>query len=85
MAFLRRKGNYANAPRSDLILPNLNLPKVDGRDVLAGLKDSPARKSIPVVTLTTPASETDTEGSYMHHANCYITKPVDPEGFLKVR
>jgi two-component system, chemotaxis family, response regulator Rcp1 len=84
MAFLRRVGNHANAPRPDLILLDLNLPKMDGREVLAELKESPLRKSIPVVILTTSASETDIEGSYLHHANCYITEPVDVEGFLKV-
>jgi chemotaxis family two-component system response regulator Rcp1 len=84
MAFLNREGNNANAPRPDLILLDLNLPKKDGREVLAELKESPALKSIPVVILTTSASEADIHGSYQHHANCYITKPVDLEGFLKV-
>jgi two-component system, chemotaxis family, response regulator Rcp1 len=69
MAFLRREGHYANAPRRDLILLVLNLPKEDGRDVLAELKDSPARKSMPVI-LTTSAIETKIEGSYQHCANC---------------
>jgi chemotaxis family two-component system response regulator Rcp1 len=63
-------------------LLDLNLPKKDRREVLAEFKGSP--KSIPVVILRTPASETDIQGSYQHHANCYITKPVDLEGFLKV-
>jgi two-component system, chemotaxis family, response regulator Rcp1 len=84
MAFLNREGNNANAPRPDLILLDLNLPKKDGREVLAELKESPALKSIPVVILTTSASEADIQGSYQHHANCYITKPVDLDGFLKV-
>ena len=84
MAFLGREGEHANAPRPDLILLDLNLPKKDGREVLAELKESPVLKSIPVVILTTSTSETDIEGSYQHHANCYITKPVDLEGFLKV-
>jgi len=84
MAFLNRQGNNANSPRPDLILLDLNLPKKDGREVLAELKESPAFKSIPVVILTTSASEADIHGSYQHHANCYITKPVDLEGFLKV-
>jgi chemotaxis family two-component system response regulator Rcp1 len=84
MAFLGREGEHANAPRPDLILLDLNLPKKDGREVLAELKQSPALKSIPVVILTTSASEADIHGSYQHHANCYITKPVDLEGFLKV-
>jgi chemotaxis family two-component system response regulator Rcp1 len=84
MAFLGRGGKYADAPRPDLILLDLNLPKKDGREVLSELKESPALKSIPVVILTTSASEADIHGSYQQHANCYITKPVDLEGFLKV-
>ena len=84
MAYLRNEGKYANSPRPDLILLDLNLPKKDGREVLAELKESLVLKSIPVVILTTSASETDIHGSYLHHANCYITKPVDLEGFLKV-
>ena len=84
MDFLHREGKHANALRPDLILLDLNLPKKDGREVLAELKESPALKSIPVVILTTSASEADIHGSYQHHANCYITKPVDLEGFLKV-
>jgi chemotaxis family two-component system response regulator Rcp1 len=84
MAFLGREGKHANASRPDLILLDLNLPKKDGREVLSELKESAALKSIPVVILTTSASEADIHGSYQHHANCYITKPVDLEGFLKV-
>src|SRR6202165_1074307 len=84
MAFLRREGEHANVPRPDLILLDLNLPKKDGREVLEEIKESPTLKSIPVVILTTSASETDIQGSYLHHANCYITKPVDLDGFLKV-
>ena len=84
MAYLGREGKHANAPRSDLILLDLNLPKKDGREVLAELKSSPALRCIPVVILTTSASEADIDGSYQHHANCYITKPVDLDGFLKV-
>jgi len=84
MAFLGREGEHSNAPRPDLILLDLNLPKKDGREVLAELKESPTLKCIPVVILTTSASEADIQGSYQRHANCYITKPVDLEGFLKV-
>jgi two-component system, chemotaxis family, response regulator Rcp1 len=84
MAFLGREGKHSNAPRPDLILLDLNLPKKDGREVLAELKESPALKCIPVVILTTSASDADIQGSYQRHANCYITKPVDLEGFLKV-
>ena len=84
MAFLAREGKHAGAPRPDLILLDLNLPKKDGREVLSELKESPALKSIPVVILTTSASEADIQGSYQHHANCYITKPVDLDGFITV-
>jgi two-component system, chemotaxis family, response regulator Rcp1 len=84
MAFLGREGKHSEAPRPDLILLDLNLPKKDGREVLAELKESPALKSIPVVILTTSASEADIQRSYQSHANCFITKPVDLEGFLKV-
>jgi chemotaxis family two-component system response regulator Rcp1 len=84
MAFLKREGEYANVPRPDLILLDLNLPKKDGREVLEEIKESPTLKSIPVVILTTSASEADILRSYRLHANCYITKPVDLEGFLKV-
>jgi chemotaxis family two-component system response regulator Rcp1 len=84
MAYLGREGKYVNSLRPDLILLDLNLPKKDGREVLAELKESPSLKSIPVVILTTSASEVDIHGSYQNHANCYITKPVDLEGFLKV-
>jgi len=84
MAFLKREGEYANAPRPDLILLDLNLPKKDGREVLDEIKGSPTLKSIPVVILTTSSSETDILRSYQLHANCYITKPVGLDGFLKV-
>jgi two-component system, chemotaxis family, response regulator Rcp1 len=84
MAFLKREGGHANAPRPDLILLDLNLPKKDGREVLQEIKQSPALATIPVVILTTSASEADVLRSYRLHANCYITKPVGLEGFLKV-
>jgi two-component system, chemotaxis family, response regulator Rcp1 len=84
MAYLRREKDYAEAPRPDLILLDLNLPKKDGRDVLKEIKESDALKSIPVVILTTSASRIDVEHSYKLHANCYITKPVDLQGFIKV-
>jgi chemotaxis family two-component system response regulator Rcp1 len=84
MAFLRRQGEHANVPRPDLILLDLNLPKKDGREVLEEIKESPTLKSIPVVILTTSASEADILQSYRLHANCYITKPVDLAGFLEV-
>ena len=84
MAFLRREGQYSDAPRPDLILLDLNLPKKDGREVLNDIKENPELKSIPVVILTTSAADEDVMQSYKSHANCYITKPVDLEGFLKV-
>jgi two-component system, chemotaxis family, response regulator Rcp1 len=84
MAYVRRERNYVDAPRPDLILLDLNLPKKDGRDVLKEIKESDALKSIPVVILTTSASPVDVERSYKLHANCYITKPVDLQGFIKV-
>jgi two-component system, chemotaxis family, response regulator Rcp1 len=84
MAFLLREGEYANAPRPDLILLDLNLPKKDGREVLQEIKENPTLKIIPVVILTTSASEADILRSYLLHANCYITKPVSLDGFLTV-
>jgi two-component system, chemotaxis family, response regulator Rcp1 len=84
MAFLGRKGEHSGVPRPDLILLDLNLPKKDGREVLGEIKESPTLKSIPVVILTTSASEADILRSYRLHANCYINKPVDLDGFLAV-
>ena len=84
MAFLKRERQYADAPRPDLILLDLNLPKKDGREVLKEIKENPTLAIIPVVILTTSASEADISRTYQLHANCYITKPVELEGFLKV-
>ena len=84
IAFLKHEGEYANAPRPDLVLLDLNLPKKDGREVLEEIKADPALKTIPVVVLTTSSSEADILRSYQLHANCYITKPVGLEGFLTV-
>jgi CheY-like chemotaxis protein len=84
MAFLGREGAHSNAPRPDLILLDLNLPKKDGRQVLVEIKESPTLKVIPVVILTTSASEADILRSYQLNANCYITKPVDLDEFLRV-
>jgi two-component system, chemotaxis family, response regulator Rcp1 len=84
MDFLNREGKYSDAPRPDLILLDLNLPKKDGREVLEEIKESPTLKSIPVVILTTSASDADILRSYRLHANCYITKPVGLDGFLEV-
>jgi chemotaxis family two-component system response regulator Rcp1 len=84
MAFLRREPGYAKVPRPDLILLDLNLPKKGGREVLKEIKQSATLATIPVVILTTSASEADILKSYELHANCYITKPVDLAGFLDV-
>jgi chemotaxis family two-component system response regulator Rcp1 len=77
MSFLRRQKGHEKAPRPDLILLDLNLPRKDGREVLAELKDDPDLKRIPVVVLTTSKAEEDVLRTYNLHANCYITKPVD--------
>src|ERR1700730_396030 len=82
MAFLMREGEYATAPRPDLILLDLNLPRKDGREVLREIKENQELKSIPVVILTTSASEADILRSYLLHANCYITQLVNHDGFL---
>jgi chemotaxis family two-component system response regulator Rcp1 len=84
MAYLQCEGPYINAIRPDLILLDLNLPRKDGRQVLKEIKESPTLRSIPVVILTTSSSEADILQSYHLHANCYISKPVDLDGFLKV-
>jgi chemotaxis family two-component system response regulator Rcp1 len=77
MAFLRHEGKHHNAPRPDLILLDLNLPKMDGREVLALIKEDSALKTIPTVVLTTSAADEDIVKSYQLHANCYLTKPVE--------
>jgi chemotaxis family two-component system response regulator Rcp1 len=84
MAFLRREGEYADAPRPDVILLDLNLPKKDGREVLAEVKADADLKRIPVVVLTVSQAEEDILKTYNLHANCYITKPVDLDQFLTV-
>jgi CheY-like chemotaxis protein len=84
MNFLNHVGRYAAVPRPDLILLDLNLPKKDGRKVLEEIKGSASLQSIPIVILTTSASDEDVLKSYRLHANCYIAKPVDLDGFLKV-
>jgi CheY-like chemotaxis protein len=84
MAFLRRQGQYANAPRPDLVLLDLNLPRKDGREVLAEVKSDPDLKRIPVVILTTSKAEEDILKSYNLHANCFITKPLELNQFIKV-
>ena len=84
LEFLRRQGKHAGAPRPDLIMLDLNLPRKDGREVLAEIKSDDSLKTIPVVVLTTSRAEQDVLQAYQHHANCYITKPVDFEQFLSV-
>jgi chemotaxis family two-component system response regulator Rcp1 len=84
MEFLRRQGDYAEAPRPDLILLDLNLPRKDGREVLADLKADDQFKSIPVVVLTTSQAEKDVLQAYKLQASCYVTKPVDFQRFLEV-
>ncbi|MGO9572618.1 MAG: response regulator [Desulfomonilaceae bacterium] len=84
LAFLRREGKYHNAVRPELILLDLNLPKKDGREVLAEIKADNDLKRIPVVILTSSAAEQDIVKSYNLHANCYVTKPVDLDQFINV-
>ena len=84
LAFLRQQGKYRRTPLPDLILLDLNLPKKDGREVLAEVKADETLKAIPIVVLTTSRAEQDIIKSYNLHANCYITKPVDLEQFLTV-
>ena len=82
--FLRREGKYIDAVKPDLILLDLNLPRKDGREVLKEIKADPGLRVIPIVVLTTSAAEEDILKTYNLHANCYITKPVDLEQFLKI-
>jgi CheY-like chemotaxis protein len=84
MEFLRRQGQYADAPIPDLVLLDLNLPRMDGREVLAALKEDPELRRIPVVVLTTSEAEEDVLRSYSLHANAYVTKPVDFARFIEV-
>jgi chemotaxis family two-component system response regulator Rcp1 len=81
MAFLRHEGKHAHAPRPDLILLDLNLPKMDGREVLAHIKDDADMKTIPTIILTTSDAEVDIVKSYELQANCYLTKPVQLDAF----
>jgi CheY-like chemotaxis protein len=84
LAYLHRQGQHANSVQPDLILLDLNLPRKDGREVLAEIKTDERLMKIPVVVLTTSAAEEDIARAYNHHANCYITKPVDLDQFLRV-
>jgi CheY-like chemotaxis protein len=84
LEFLRREGRHADAPRPGLILLDLNLPRKDGREVLAEVKDDASLRAIPVVVLTTSKAEEDVLRSYDLHANAYVTKPVDFDRFIEV-
>jgi CheY-like chemotaxis protein len=84
MAFLRREGKYGGSPRPDLILLDLNLPRKSGREVLEEVKSDDSLKRIPVVVLTVSRAEEDIMKAYDHHANCYITKPLDFNQFMEV-
>ncbi|MBA3460644.1 MAG: response regulator [Deltaproteobacteria bacterium] len=84
MEFLRRQGKHASATRPDLVLLDLNLPRKDGREVLAEIKADPDLKTLPVVVLTTSTAEADILKTYSLHANCYIQKPVDLDQFVTV-
>ena len=84
MDFLYQQGDYVNAPRPDLILLDLNLPGMDGREILAEVKADPNLRRIPVVVLTTSSDEADVLRSYDLNANCYVTKPFDVQRFIQV-
>ncbi|HYW65106.1 MAG TPA: response regulator [Candidatus Dormibacteraeota bacterium] len=84
LAYLRKQGGYAQATRPDLILLDLNIPRKDGREVLAEIKADPHLRSIPVVIVTSSQAEEDILRSYNTHANCYVAKPVDLEKFVAV-
>lgn len=82
--FLRQSGDFKDAPRPDLVLLDLNLPRLSGREVLKQMKDDPALRQIPVIVLSTSDAHRDVSESYALHANCYINKPVDFDDFLRV-
>ena len=84
LAYLRREGEFADAPRPGLVLLDLNLPRKDGREVLEEVKNDPSLRSIPIVVLTTSQAEEDILRSYDLHANAYVAKPVDFERFIEV-
>ncbi len=84
LPFLEKQGQFTNAPTPDLILLDLNLPGKDGREVLAEIKRHPDFRRIPVVVMTSSEAEEDVVRSYLSHANCYVTKPVDLKQFLRV-
>jgi CheY-like chemotaxis protein len=84
MAYLRQEGDYAGEPIPDIVLMDLNMPRKDGREVLAEMKADSNLKTIPVVILTTSRAEADILKTYQLHANCYVTKPVDLDQFMTV-
>jgi CheY-like chemotaxis protein len=84
ISFLKKEHPFANALRPDIILMDINLPKLDGKEALHYIKNDELFRSIPVVMLTTSSSEKDVEDSYKSYANCYITKPVDLSKFIQV-
>jgi chemotaxis family two-component system response regulator Rcp1 len=84
LLFLQKEGRYKDTPRPDLILLDLNLPKMDGREVLARIKNDPNLKNIPVVVLTSSKADDDIRNAYDNHANSYITKPIDLDAFIRI-
>jgi two-component system, chemotaxis family, response regulator Rcp1 len=84
LAFLHKNGEFVNVATPDLVLLDINLPKMDGTEILSIIKNSNELKMIPVIVLTTSNAEKDIMNSYCNHANCYITKPVDMNNFLQV-
>jgi CheY-like chemotaxis protein len=84
LAFLRQEGEYDDEPRPDLVLLDLNMPRMDGRDLLERIKDDPDLRRIPVVVMTSSEAEEDIVQSYDLHANAYLTKPIDFDGFLDI-
>jgi CheY-like chemotaxis protein len=81
--FLRQRGEYADAPRPDIVLLDLNLPRLEGREVLADIKSDPNLAKIPIIVLTSSSSDRDIQQSYALHANCFVTKPVDFTEFIE--
>jgi chemotaxis family two-component system response regulator Rcp1 len=81
--FLRQEGRYADEPRPDMILLDLNLPRLDGHDVLAAIKTDPDLAKIPIIVLTSSSAERDIQKAYELHANCYVSKPVDFTEFIR--
>lgn len=84
IAYLRKQGVYENVPAPDIILLDINLPKIDGKEVLSIMKNDPLLKTIPVIMLTTSSADSDVQDAYANHANCYVVKPVDLNKFMEV-